>query len=103
MNLKLLKVISNNGKQAIVETSFAEVVAPAANCSAADFLEALKPGSTMQIPLPDENAANLNDIAAGRVASLRTIGHLNQISAALREFIANYVADFTGKIAAGKG
>jgi hypothetical protein len=109
MRVKLLTVISNSGAEAIVVESFAEIITPAADCSATDFLKALKPGSVMQIPVPDA------DVAASRVASLRVIGNLNQIradiqngdvakaDAALAQYVQAYVADFTSKIAAGRG
>jgi hypothetical protein len=109
MRVKLMTVISNSGNKAIVAETFAEIITPAEGCSAADFLDALKPGSVMQIPLPQ------TDDAASRVASLRVIGNLNQIradlqkgeiakaDAALALCVLAYVKTFTDAIAAGKG
>jgi len=109
MRVKLMTVISNSGAEAIVVESFAEIITPAADCSAADFLKALKPGSVMQIPVPD------NDVAASRVRHLQTVGNLNAIradlqegniekaDAALAQYVVAYVGDFTSKIAAGRG
>ncbi len=109
MRVKLMTVISNSGAEAIVAETFAEIIKPAADCSAADFLKALKPGSVMQIPVPD------TDVAASRVRNLQTVGTLNQIradiqngdvamaDAALAQYVQSFVKALTDDIAAGRG
>jgi hypothetical protein len=91
-----------------VAETFAEIIKPAADCDAASFLQALKPGTVMRIPVP---AA---DVAASRRQHLHTIGTLNQVRADIQSgnaekadadlaaFILGYVKTFTDSIAAGR-
>jgi hypothetical protein len=114
MRVKLMTCISNSGDKAIVVESFGEVVERGADCSVSDFQLALKPGSVMQIPVPDP-APDTTAIAASRVKHLQTIGKLNQIrvdlqeskyaeaDSSLKQYIQAYVDEFTTSIAAGRG
>jgi hypothetical protein len=110
--MKLFRVLKNNGDVATITKIESDTITRAEG-TPEEFQAALPAGIVVEVP--DNMPANMAALAASRVRHLQTIGNLNAIradlqngdvakaDAALKQYIVAYVADFTSKIAAGRG